>query len=137
MKYIILSSKMNNTQNQVNDFLGANAWWMAIVLAALILITILIIVLTGKKRKGRKPKRLIVASSYYEAFGGIDNVISHARTGSRINLVLKDYDLVDKEKLKEAGVDGFIKMSDRLVLVIKGDAEAVELALFPPSEASE
>ena len=35
-----------------------------------------------------------------------------------------------EEKIKEAGVDGFIKMSDRLTLVIKGDAEEVEKVLF-------
>ena len=121
---------MNNTQNKVNDFLGANAWWMALVIAAIILVVILAILLSGRKHK-KAPKRKIVTSAYYEALGGADNVISHSRTGSRINLVLKDYEALDKEKLKEAGVDGFIKMSDRLVLVIKGDAEAVEQALFP------
>ena len=121
---------MNNTQNKVNDFLGANAWWMALVIAAIILVVILAIFLSGRKHK-KAPKREIVTSAYYEALGGADNVISHSRTGSRINLVLKDYEALDKEKLKEAGVDGFIKMSDRLVLVIKGDAEAVEQALFP------
>ena len=122
---------MNNTQNQVNDFLAANAWWLASILASLILLTVLLIVLSGRKRKKKKqPVRQIEASKYYEALGGQENVISHTRTGSRIALVLKDYDALDKEKIKEAGVDGFIKMSDKLVLVIKGDAEAVEKALF-------
>ena len=128
---------MNNTQNEVNDFLSANAWWMAVAIAALIAATVLLIFLSGRKgKKAKQPARLIVASAYLEALGGIDNVISHARTGSRISLVLKDYEALDKEKLKEAGVDGFIKMSDRLVLVIKGDAEAVEKALFPNGEGA-
>ena len=123
---------MNNTQNEVNDFLSANSWWIAIAIAAIILLTVLLIFLSQKRGKGKKAvKKEIVPSAYYEALGGIDNVISHKRTGSRIALVLKDYECIDKEKIKEAGVDGFIKMSDRLVLVIKGDAEAVELALFP------
>ena len=121
---------MNNTQNKVNDFFGANAWWMALIVAALLITVILIIFITAKKNK-KGPSKTIVPSAYYEALGGINNVVSHARVGSRINLVLKDYEIIDKGKLKEAGVDGFIKMSDRLVLVIKGDAEAVEHALFP------
>ena len=125
---------MNNTQNQVNDFLASNAWWMALALAVLILLVILLIVLSGRKRKKKQPVRQIEASKYYEALGGADNVISHSRTGSRIALVLKDYDAIDKEKIKEAGVDGFIKMSEKLVLVIKGDAEAVEQALFGSNE---
>ena len=124
---------MNNTQNKVNDFLGANAWWMALVIAAIILIVVLLIFLSGRKKK-KAPKRVIVTSAYYEALGGADNVISHSRTGSRINLVLKDYEAIDKEKIKEAGVDGFIKMSDKLVLVIKGDAEEVEKTLFGSTE---
>ena len=45
-------------------------------------------------------------------------------------LKMQDYEKLDREKLKEAGVDGFILMSDRLTLVIKGDAEAVEKTLF-------
>ena len=35
------------------------------------------------------------------------------------------------EKLKEAGVDSFIMMSDKLTLVIQGDAEKVNAAIFP------
>ena len=125
---------MNNTQNQVNDFLGSNAWWIALIVASLILITILLIVFSGRKKRKKQPVRVIEASKYYEALGGQENVISHTRTGSRIALVLKDYEALDKEKIKEAGVDGFIKMSDKLVLVIKGDAEAVEKALFGSTE---
>lgn len=124
---------MNNTLNQANDFLRANAWWMALSVAALILIVVLIIFLTGRKRKSPGRKQITV-TAYFEALGGSDNIISHTRNGSRISLVLKDYELLDKEKIKEAGVDSFIKMSDRLILVIKGDAEAVDHALFGSNE---
>lgn len=126
---------MNNTLNQVNDFLGQNAWWIALSVALSIVVVIALIFIFGKKKK-KEPKRVIDASIYYEAFGGKENVISHKRTGSRIALVLHDYEAIDKEKLKEAGVDGFIKMSDRLVLVIKGDAEEVDKKLFGSSEAN-
>ena len=59
-----------------------------------------------------------------------ENIVSHLRKGSRIELVLKDYSLLDKERLKAAGVDSFILMSNKLTLVIQGDAERVEKTLF-------
>ena len=119
---------------ELNDFLRANALYLALGVAGFILIVVLIIVLVSlKKRKklAAAPKRVIVASAYIDALGGADNIISHTLVRSRIVLTLKDYDVVDKEKLKEAGVDGFIMMSEKLTLVIKGDAEAVNAAIFP------
>lgn len=97
---------------------------------------VVLIVLYGRgKKKKRKPKpRPISKSAYFEALGGEGNLIEHIRKGSRIELKLRDYEAIDKEKLKEAGVDGFIKMSDRLTLVIKGDASAVEKTLFGSSD---
>jgi phosphotransferase system IIB component len=50
--------------------------------------------------------------------------------GSRIVLVLKDYQKIDQAKLKEAGVDSFIEMSDRLTLVIKDNADKVYHTIF-------
>ena len=95
----------------------------------ILIFSIIGIIMRAKKRPKGTP-RIIDRSAYMEALGGDDNVIEHTRKGSRIELKLKDYDAIDKEKLKEAGVDGFIKMSDRLTLVIKGDAEQVERTLF-------
>ena len=62
--------------------------------------------------------------------GGEGNVISHVRKGSRIELVLRDYSKIDKEKLKSIGVDSFLLMSNKLTLVVSGDAEKVEQTLF-------
>ena len=122
------------TAKEFNDFLRDYSMWIAIGVAGLILailLTVLIVVLVRRKKGGAKPKRVIVASAYMEALGGADNIVSHNLVRSRIVLTLKDYDLVDKEKLKEAGVDGFIMMSDKLTLVIQGNAEKVNAAIFP------
>ncbi len=119
---------------EFNDFLRDYSLYLALAVAGLILIIVLVAVgisLSKRKKLGAAPKRQIVASAYMEALGGADNIVSHNLVRSRIVLTLKDYDLVDKEKLKEAGVDGFIMMSEKLTLVIKGDAEAVNRAIFP------
>ena len=114
--------------SSVDRFLKENAWWMALaVLAVLALVVALLLRLKPKKKPAPWP---VEKSAYLSAMGGEENIVSHLRKGSRIELVLKDYSLLDKERLKAAGVDSFILMSNKLTLVIQGDAERVEKTLF-------
>ena len=114
--------------SSVDRFLKENAWWMALaVLAVLALVVALLLLLRPKKKPAPRP---VEKSAYLSAMGGEENIVSHLRKGSRIELVLKDYSLLDKERLKAAGVDSFILMSNKLTLVIQGDAERVEKTLF-------
>ena len=131
----------------VNDFLLYNSWWLALIAAGLIAVVVVLIVLSGRKRKQNtdkeegaakpEPKKKIdyrnkeaVKSSYFAALGGEENVLERKIEGSRISLKLADYSKIDKEKLKEAGVDGFIQMSNKLSLVVKSDASKVYKILF-------
>ena len=119
----------------INQFFKDNALYLAIGVAALILIVLLIIFLSMKgKKKEKKPKREISLSAYMDAFGGTENIISHELKGSRIVVKLHDYSLLDKEKLKGAGVDSFILMSNQITLVIAGDAAKVYAVIFPENE---
>ena len=114
--------------SSVDRFLKENAWWMALaVLAVLALVVALLLLLKPKKKLAPRP---VEKSAYLSAMGGEENIVSHLRKGSRIELVLKDYSLLDKERLKAAGVDSFILMSNKLTLVIQGDADRVEQSLF-------
>ena len=114
--------------SSVDRFLKENAWWMALaVLAVLALVVALLLLLKPKQKPAPRP---VEKSAYLSAMGGEENIVSHLRKGSRIELVLKDYSLLDKERLKAAGVDSFILMSNKLTLVIQGDAERVEKTLF-------
>ena len=114
--------------SSVDRFLKENAWWMALaVLAVLALVVALLLLLKPKKKPAPRP---VEKSAYLSAMGGEENIVSHLRKGSRIELVLKDYSLLDKERLKAAGVDSFILRSNKLTLVIQGDAERVEKTLF-------
>ena len=125
---------VNASQIDFNQFLKDNALYLALGVAGLILIILLIVILrSAKNRKDgdKGGKKKINGSAYIEALGGSENIVSHSLMRSRIVLTLKNYDIVDKEKLKEAGVDSFIMMSDKLTLVIKGDAEKVNAAIFP------
>lgn len=115
---------------ETNDFLLKNLWWM-IAIAVLIAIGafFLIEALIAKKKKNPKVK-IATKSEYLLALGGEDNILEKELKGSRIVVKLTDYSKVDEEKLKEAGVTGFIKMSDKLTLVIKDKAEVAYKVIF-------
>lgn len=120
---------MNNSSQQFSSWLQESSWWLALILAGLLLLSVLLIVLLGVKKK-TPGKPIATKSAYFESFGGEDNILEKHLRGSRIVLKLKDVSKVDQEKIKEAGVDGFILMSTQLTLVIKGDAKKVYFTLF-------
>jgi phosphotransferase system IIB component len=55
---------------------------------------------------------------YIENFGGRENIISATAVGSRLSLVLKDYDIVNLEELNKLGITSSIKMSNKITFVI-------------------
>lgn len=117
--------------NSLNDFLRDYGLYLALGVVALILIAALAILLPYflKKGKGKKGK-IASKGEYLSALGGEENVLSKELKGSRIVLRLADYSKVDRQKLLEVGVDGFIEMEDKLTLVLKGDSEKVYKAIF-------
>ena len=64
------------------------------------------------------------------SLGGKDNVIEHFVNGSRLSLILKNYDLVNIEKLNELGFPSVIKMSNKITLVYEGDLESLAKRIF-------
>ncbi len=129
---------MGDTVN-LGSFLQENAWWLALVLAGALLLVVGIFLAAflahRKKKKTPEITHSLDKNEYFEAIGGETNLISKELRGSRIVLQLRDCDIVDQPKLKEIGVDGFILMSEKLTLVIKGDAKAVYEALFGKSDS--
>lgn len=114
-----------------NSFLKQNALYLALGVVGLI-ITVLLLCFFLSKKKGKKEPSKIRGnkSEYIDSFGGSDNLVDYKLIGSRIEVHLKDYSKLDKEKLKSAGVDGFILMSNKLTLVLKGDANEVYKKIF-------
>ena len=121
---------MNNESIQkFASWLASSSWWLALILVGVLLVAIILVIITGKSKK--EPKRQLASKDTYIAcFGGEDNIVDKKLVGSRIAITLKDTTIVDQEKLKEAGVDAFILMSNRLTLVAKGDAKELYFILF-------
>lgn len=112
------------------DFFLENVYWMA-GLAALALVGIFFVVDHFMSvRQLKKEKAMRDGKVYLEALGGESNVIGKSLEGSRIIVSLKDYELVNKDKLRDYGVSGFVKMSDHLVMVVKKDPDGVYSKLF-------
>ena len=111
--------------NDFGEFLKQYGYLLAIGVA--VIIAILVVFLLLLQRKGKKPqevKKEYSSSGIYEALGGKDNVLTHQKAGSRISLTLKDYSLIDENKLNELGVDSVIKMSNKITLVVKDDSDS-------------
>ncbi len=117
------------TVNSLNEFFKNYGMWLAIALASLILIALIVLLLIAFfKRKRWKNiqtnKEEINLDGFIDSLGGKDNIISFTNNGSRLSVELKNYDIVDETKLNELGVNSLIKMSNKIVLVIKDDMDS-------------
>lgn len=132
------------TRNKFNEFLKNSnfAWIFAISLATVIFIVVLILFIVAlvKDKKGYpgvpkavnkndadlKEKTKIIL----DALGGKENILSHSLNGSRITLTLKDNSLVIENILNKAGINSIIKMSNKIILVVKNRADLLYKQLF-------
>ena len=105
-----------------------NSWgWIVLVSICLIIVLVLIVLLL-KKSKRKKDTELNKKqnNTFLEIFGGSDNIISCESRGSRLVLVLKDYSLLNEEKLKENGVTSLIKANNKVTLIIGEKSKELE-----------
>ncbi len=94
---------------------------MAIIVSLIAIVIILIC------KKCKKPKNKSgVYDELIDAFGGMDNIIEVKARESRLSLVLKDYNLINEEKLKEKGITSSIKMTNKITYVIGSSAKEIE-----------
>ena len=102
-------------------------WLIAlfVVTGILIIATIVVIIIFLKKRKNVK----VDDSLWIMNLGGKDNVESVNQVGSRINLVLKDKEVINKDNLKELGVKSILVMSNKVTLVVDTNAEDIANAI--------
>lgn len=125
-KFVMLSNS-----EDFNNFLKNNSWWIALICAVVIVIAVLAILLPRLLKKEKKPaKPVLNYEDSMNLLGGKDNIVESKINGSRITVILKNYDLVNKEEIEKLGVDRFILMSDRLILVAKENVEEIYKRLF-------
>ena len=121
---------LDDLKNDLNGFLQNNALWIALALVGVIVIVVAIILITAAVRKNQKPEVKIAEKSLWvEALGGEDNIVSSEAYGSRLAVVLKDKEKMNREELKRLGVTNFIEMSNKITLLLEDKAELVKAEL--------
>lgn len=94
-----------------------------IIGGAVIVVGIIISLIIIFSKKNKKPK--VDHLKWIDALGGKENIINATAVGSRINLTLKDKDIINRDKLTEYGVKSVLVMSNKVTLVKE---KAVETA---------
>ena len=120
-----------------NEWLKTWGFYIALGLASVVFLTVLGLFLytyIKSKKEGpvlpTKQIKVIKNEAALAALGGADNIVDHSLNGSRVILVLNNYDVVDFNALKEMGVSSVVKMANKITLVIKGDASSFYKSLF-------
>lgn len=103
-------------------------WYLIVLFVAtgiLMIATVVVLIIFLKKKKTVK----VDDSLWIDNLGGKDNIESVSQVGSRINLVLKDKEIINKDNLKELGVKSVLVMSNKVTLVIENNAEDIAKAI--------
>ena len=103
-------------------------WYLIVLFVAtgiLMIATVVVLIIFLKKKKAVK----VDDSLWIDNLGGKDNIESVSQVGSRINLVLKDKEIINKDNLKELGVKSVLVMSNKVTLVIENNAEDIARAI--------
>lgn len=106
---------------------NSNYWWVYLVVVFIVSLSFLLLLITKKKEADKRKaeiKQNADLSNVYSYLGDKDNVVSHELKGTRLTLVLKDYQKVNRDKLKEIGVERVLSMSNKYILV--GEAKDLE-----------
>lgn len=95
-----------------------------IIGGGIILLGIIVVLLIIFLKRNKKPK--VDNSKWLEALGGKENVVSVTAVGSRITLVLKNKEIINRDALTEYGVKSVITMSNKVTLVKEKAEETVK-----------
>lgn len=110
---------------EINEFLNANALYIALGFIGLIVLVVGGIVLFNvlRKKKKQKQKSDNAVNLFYEYIGNKENIVSIKLNGSRLTVVLNDYNLVNKEQLKTLGVVSIVALKDKMTLVLSEEGK--------------
>ena len=102
------------------------ALFIIIPIVVLVLGIVLFLVIKTIRKNNYIANRKKANNELIEALGGRENILQVQARGSRLTLVLKDYNIIDESKLKERGVSSIIKMSEKITLVIGQESKELE-----------
>ena len=98
-------------------------WAIVLIIVGSVIIVLNVISAIAAHMYRNKKAKKIDDSAWFKALGGKDNVKSAMAIGSRLNLVLNDYEAIDREALGKMGVVSTFTMSNKIILVLETKAE--------------
>lgn len=113
---------LDSFKDDFNLFLKNYAIYICLAVVLVIVLTILFVFVLKKKT----PAKVLDSSSWLTALGGKENIVSVDATRSRLSVVLKNKDLLDKDALTLLGVSNVVSMSNKVTLVIENKAEEIK-----------
>lgn len=95
--------------------------WLIIGISVLLIIIVLVIVFKLKTKK----KGVSEFPELLEALGGVDNISNILLNGSRISLNFENKKNVNKDQIKENGVETIVVSNKKLTMVIGKKASII------------
>jgi phosphotransferase system IIB component len=96
-----------------------------VIIGVIILVVVISVWISANKKKTINKQYSEKVQQIINNLGGNDNIISVTPKMSRVEFVLKNYDIINKDELKNLGVQGVSKTSQKITLVVGN-----ELALY-------
>ena len=93
------------------------------IVAGLVVIIGVVLLVYFLVHKKKNHKVIIDNNVWFLALGNKENIKEISGVGSRLTIKLVDKDKIDREKLKELGVSSVLVMSNKVTLVVEGQAE--------------
>ena len=89
-----------------------------VIIGVIVLVVVIIILINANKKKNINKEYSEKVQQIINNLGGNDNIISVTPKMSRVEFVLKNYEVINKDELKNLGVQGISKTSQKITLVV-------------------
>lgn len=119
--------KLNSIPMILTNSLDTLSIVLIIIGCSLLFISATVLAIASIRKK--KKAKAFSGSIWLTALGEKENIKDVSAVGSRLSVNLVDKEKIDREKLKELGVSSVLVMSNKVTLVIEGQAEAVAEAI--------
>lgn len=97
--------------------------WCLIIVSIILLLCITILVIVIKRKN--KIKESLEFPELLEALGGVENISNVSLNGSRISMNFDSKKIVNKEQIKENGVETIVLSNKKITLVIGKKAPVI------------
>lgn len=124
---ILVGASGNDPKNDFEIFLKNYAWLLCVIVVAIIIVVLVIVFVIKRNKKVPTGKIVSEASSdeWALALGGLDNISDIYSTGSRLSILLKNPDLINRDELTKLGVSSIVLMSNKVTLVSNLDNQKI------------